>query len=137
VSGLALFRLTGASMALLAAGYALAQEQDTVRPGEPVPRDVAQPVAEAPLPRTYADACGSCHDNNGFGVQVLEDRLGPDRALLHQRSDLPAALIRVAVRNGIGAMPRCQRRRFPMRSLKLSSPSWCGSASKARRHEAP
>lgn len=63
------------------------------------------PALVPPPPRTFANACASCHDGGGFGVVVLRDRVGADRAVLRRRTDLTAGLIRVAVRNGIGAMP--------------------------------
>ena len=63
----------------------------------------------APPPRQFADACGSCHENNGFGVQVLTARLGPERASLRRYPPLPSAYIRIVVRNGLGAMPAMSR----------------------------
>jgi len=62
-----------------------------------------------PPPRQFADACGSCHENNGFGMQVLAARLGPERASLRREPALPAAYIRMVVRNGLGAMPAMSR----------------------------
>lgn len=58
-----------------------------------------------PAPRTYANACATCHANGGFGVRVIADRNGPERALIHEGTPLPAAAIRAIVRNGLGAMP--------------------------------
>jgi len=61
--------------------------------------DVPQPA------RTYENACGTCHHNGGFAVQVLADRLGADAALIHRRNNLDPDTIRTIVRSGMGAMP--------------------------------
>jgi len=61
-------------------------------------------AADAP-PRGYDAACGSCHENNGYGVQRLAERLGKDKARLSQRTDLPAEYIRGVVRRGFLSMP--------------------------------
>ena len=55
----------------------------------------------------YQFICGPCHfsTSTGYGAFKLRQRLGNDKALLHQRADLTAELIRVAVRNGFGTMP--------------------------------
>jgi len=72
---------------------------------------LAQPsTVLAPLPpRTYADVCATCHDRNGFAVQMLTARLGADRALLHRGTRLSPAAIKAIVRNGTGAMPAMSR----------------------------
>jgi mono/diheme cytochrome c family protein len=67
----------------------------------PAPTMVASPAP----PRNYANACGTCHDRGGFGVQVLADRLGKAQSLLHVGTRMPAEAIRVIVRQGVGAMP--------------------------------
>jgi mono/diheme cytochrome c family protein len=69
--------------------------------GESAPHGTASP----PPARTYATACGTCHDNGGYAVRVLADRLGPERALIHRTNRLSPEAIRAIVRNGIGAMP--------------------------------
>lgn len=70
---------------------------------------LAGPLANPASPRRYADACGSCHENNGFGVQMLAARLGSERASLRRDLALPDAYIRLVVRNGFGAMPAMSR----------------------------
>lgn len=62
-------------------------------------------AATIPPARNYANACGTCHDRGGFGVQVLADRLGKAQSLLHVGTRMPAEAIRVIVRQGVGAMP--------------------------------
>lgn len=89
-----------AAAAIALAGFAANAAQS---PQKPVP------------PRTYADACGVCHDNRGYGVQVLADRLGDDGALIHKRNMLEPDMIRMIVRQGLGAMP-------PMSKLEVSGP---------------
>lgn len=57
--------------------------------------------------KEYLYTCGPCHASTttGYGAFRLQQRLGKEKALLHERDDLTAEVIRVAVRNGIGAMP--------------------------------
>jgi mono/diheme cytochrome c family protein len=62
-------------------------------------------VNASPPSRNYANACGTCHDRGGFGVQMLADRLGKAQSLLHSGTRMPAEAIRVIVRQGVGAMP--------------------------------
>jgi len=66
---------------------------------------VAARPAAPPFARAYANACAPCHDNGGFAVGVLTDRLGKKAALIDRGNTLDAATIRFAVRHGIGAMP--------------------------------
>lgn len=70
---------------------------------------LADQTPDMPPPRRFADACATCHENNGFGVQVLAARLGTDRAALRRNPPLPADYVRLVVRNGLGAMPAMSR----------------------------
>ena len=74
-----------------------------VAPQGDVPRS-ALPNVQTPQ-RSYEDACAVCHDNGGFGVRVLADRLGPEKSLIHKSNDLDPDTIRAVVRGGMGAMP--------------------------------
>jgi mono/diheme cytochrome c family protein len=49
--------------------------------------------------------CGICHLQMGPGTIMLGRRLGPDHALLDERTDLDPDYIKHVVRNGIGGMP--------------------------------
>lgn len=49
--------------------------------------------------------CGICHGERGIGTFMLGRRLGAERALLAQRTDLTTALVETAVRRGINSMP--------------------------------
>ena len=69
----------------------------------------AQTAATPPPPRTFANACATCHENGGLGVRILSDRLGAERASLRRDPALPAAYVRLVVRNGMGAMPAMSR----------------------------
>lgn len=95
-----------AALAVLIAGCS-SERGDGVAPPPAAEGAVPQLslVAGQPLDRTYANACGTCHDNGGFGVRVLADRLGAERALIHRTNDLHPDAIRAIVRNGMGAMP--------------------------------
>lgn len=61
----------------------------------------AEPNDEA----LFVDRCGACHLEQGMGTNTLMSRVGPERALLAERSDLTAAYVQLAVRQGIGRMP--------------------------------
>lgn len=70
---------------------------------------LADQAPDALPPRRYADACATCHESNGFGVQVLAARLDAERASLRRDPPLPARYVRLVVRNGLGAMPAMSR----------------------------
>lgn len=57
----------------------------------------------------YERTCAPCHERSGFGMQMLARRLGAQQSNLRLRGDLTSALIRLAVRRGIGAMPAMSR----------------------------
>ncbi len=57
--------------------------------------------------------CGPCHLEGGTGTFMLGRRLGTERALLEQRTDLNAQYVRTVVRNGIQSMPRFSRAELP------------------------
>jgi mono/diheme cytochrome c family protein len=71
-----------------------------------VATSAADPVAPAPSGEAlFAGKCAHCHDRSGWGTRALARRLPPDQAELLQRPAVPAALVRLAVRRGIGSMP--------------------------------
>jgi mono/diheme cytochrome c family protein len=49
--------------------------------------------------------CGICHAAGGTGTFMLGRRLGAERALLAQRTDLTSALVETVARRGINGMP--------------------------------
>ena len=57
----------------------------------------------------YVEKCSMCHRRMGMGTVLLARRSAPGQAVLEQRDTLNRALITVAVRNGIGNMPRISR----------------------------
>ena len=57
--------------------------------------------------------CGYCHLQGGTGTIMLGFRLGKDKALLEDRTDLSADYIRHVARAGIGSMPRLTRIEVP------------------------
>jgi mono/diheme cytochrome c family protein len=63
--------------------------------------------------------CGYCHLEGGTGTIMLGRRLGKDRALLEERTDLSADYITHVVRAGIGSMPRHNRIELPDSELDL------------------
>jgi mono/diheme cytochrome c family protein len=58
---------------------------------------------------TYLDHCGICHLEGGTGTFMLARRLGKQRALLAQRTDLTPAYVEAIVRNGLNSMPAFTR----------------------------
>ncbi len=63
--------------------------------------------------------CGYCHLAGGTGTIMLGRRLGNDRALLAQRTDLTAAYIKKITRVGINGMPPHTRIEVPDSELDL------------------
>lgn len=61
----------------------------------------------------YQEKCGMCHLPNGMGTGILSRRYQGDLALLEKRTDLQAAFIEVAVRNGFNTM-------FPISRAEVS-----------------
>jgi Cytochrome C oxidase, cbb3-type, subunit III len=54
-----------------------------------------------------------CHREGQTGTFVLARRLGKDKSLLEQRTDLQPAYIRQVVRQGLVNMPRLSRVEMP------------------------
>jgi len=92
-----------AGLAAVTGAIGLVQAQD---------RQVAAPVAPA-APMTgealFKAKCGYCHLAGGTGTMMLERRLGKDKALLGERSDLPADYVKAVARGGINSMPTITR----------------------------
>jgi mono/diheme cytochrome c family protein len=65
--------------------------------------------ASSPAEALFVEKCGMCHRQMGMGTVILARRVDPARAMLEQRNDLTAEYIRVAVRTGLGNMPRVSR----------------------------
>ncbi|HWJ69202.1 MAG TPA: cytochrome c [Sphingobium sp.] len=57
--------------------------------------------------------CGYCHLEGGTGTMMLERRLGKDKALLGERSDLPADYVKAVARQGLNSMPTITRVEVP------------------------
>lgn len=64
---------------------------------------------EAADKQAFAARCAKCHAESGTGTFMLGRRLGKEQAMLERRTDLPPALIRHVVRNGIVSMPPITR----------------------------
>jgi len=92
-----------ARLALVFAGLTLAlaaSAQDTE------PQVEATSAAPRTGPEIFADTCVFCHDARGWGTRSLVQRTPPGQAELLQRQVLPPALVRNAVRRGVGSMPQ-------------------------------
>lgn len=79
------------------------------------------PLASAATPgegqQLFARRCGVCHFAGQTGTNILERRLGKERSLLAERSDLTAPYIRLVVRRGLVNMPRLTRVELPESEL--------------------
>jgi cytochrome c5 len=63
--------------------------------------------------------CGYCHLAGGTGTIMLGRRLGKDRALLAERTDLTADYVKMITRVGINGMPPHTRIEVPDNELEL------------------
>jgi mono/diheme cytochrome c family protein len=63
--------------------------------------------------------CGYCHLAGGTGTIMLERRLGKNRALLGERTDLTAEYVKKITRIGINGMPPHTRIEVPDSELDL------------------
>lgn len=81
--------------------------------------DAWQPVsaAEDDLIATgkaaFTHRCAMCHREGHTGTFILARRLGKEKSLLEQRTDLQPAYIRQVVRAGLVNMPRLSRVEMP------------------------
>ena len=76
-----------------------------------------EPASEAEPDALFRTQCGGCHLENGFGTRVLARRTSADQAMLERRDQLPAELVRLAVRRGVGSMPPIRRTELSDRDL--------------------
>jgi mono/diheme cytochrome c family protein len=79
--------------------------------------DPAQKLAEGK--RLFHARCGYCHLAGGTGTIMLARRLGKDRALLEERTDLSLEYIKKITRVGINGMPPHNRIELPDSELDL------------------
>ena len=63
--------------------------------------------------------CGYCHLAGGTGTIMLGRRLGKDRSLLEERTDLSAEYVKKITRVGINSMPPHNRIELPDSELDL------------------
>jgi mono/diheme cytochrome c family protein len=92
------------------------------RPLRPHPRraqESSQRLAEGE--KLFRARCGYCHLAGGTGTYMLGRRLGKDRALLSERTDLTVDYVRKIVRVGINSMPPHTRIEVPDSELDLIS----------------
>lgn len=72
-----------------------------------VATSAADPVALAPSGEAlFASKCATCHDRTGWGTRALARRMPSEQTELLQRQAVPAALVKLVVRRGIGSMPQ-------------------------------
>lgn len=66
----------------------------------------------------FEQKCGICHFAGKTGAQMLERRLGKERALLAERRDLATVYIHTVVRHGLAGMPPLTRVELPDAELE-------------------
>ena len=83
---------------------------------------ITAPLAHAAVPEAgqelFERRCGVCHLRGQTGTNMLERRLGKERSLLAERSDLTAPYVRQVVRWGLVNMPRLTRVELPDSELE-------------------
>ena len=67
------------------------------------------PSPGSPGAALFQDHCGLCHAAGGTGTFMLARRLGTERSLLADRTDLSAQYVTQVVRHGLQSMPRMTR----------------------------
>jgi len=78
------------------------------------PAAAAEPDAVQPQGRNlYLAHCGKCHLDGGTGTFMLGRRLGKDKALLEDRTDLNQDYVHHVVRHGVNSMPWFTRVELP------------------------
>jgi mono/diheme cytochrome c family protein len=79
--------------------------------------DSAQQIKQGK--KLFEQRCGFCHLAGGTGTIMLARRLGKERSLLAERTDLTAAYIQKITRVGINSMPPHNRIEVPDSELDL------------------
>ncbi|HXX71459.1 MAG TPA: cytochrome c [Candidatus Acidoferrum sp.] len=79
--------------------------------------DSAQQVKQGK--KLFEQRCGFCHLAGGTGTIMLARRLGKERSLLSERTDLSAEYIQKITRVGINSMPPHNRIEVPDSELNL------------------
>jgi hypothetical protein len=101
------------SLVLLSACNAKSDSSTTAPDGSKVEnafRGVMQDrTSKSPSEALFVEKCSMCHRQMGMGTVILARRMDPKLAPLEARTDLTADYITVAVRQGIGNMPRIPR----------------------------
>lgn len=105
VAGPAMRYLEMAAAVLLLGGLAVMSVQPSRADAPAHPAAASRADARA----LYLKHCGICHLKGGTGTFMLSRRLGKQRALLAQRTDLTAAYVKAVVRNGLNSMPAFTR----------------------------
>lgn len=80
---------------------------------------LAAAKAKTPGEAVFLARCQYCHEQMGMGTLTLAKRLGPQKALLANRTDMAPAYIHYVVRHGFGSMPAINRADVPDGELDL------------------
>jgi mono/diheme cytochrome c family protein len=98
---------------VVALAFGLAIGSASVRSAD----DSAQKIEEGR--KLFHERCGYCHLAGGTGAIMLARRLGRDRSLLEERTDLSPEYIKKMTRVGINGMPPHNRIELPDSELDL------------------
>lgn len=74
--------------------------------------------------------CGMCHLGGGPGVMTLTKRLGKEKSLIAERTDLDPVYVKFVVRRGLRAMP-------PLGRVEVTDAQLDDIAAYLTRHHAP
>jgi mono/diheme cytochrome c family protein len=85
--------------------------------GSAAPASAAEDPVIARGQAAFAHRCAMCHREGQTGAFILARRLGKDKSLLEQRTDLQPDYIRQIVRLGLVNMPRLSRVEMPDQDL--------------------
>jgi mono/diheme cytochrome c family protein len=89
----------------------------------------AVPATAASADGLFSARCGICHVGGGPGVMTLSKRLGKDKSLIAERTDLNPAYVKFVVRHGLRAMP-------PLGRAEITDAQLDGIAAYVTRHRA-
>lgn len=105
-------------IATAAAGLALASLIAVAGTGQLRPAAAQANSGAASGEAVFLQECGMCHLSGGTGTMMLERRVGAEKSLLAERTDLPPQYIEMVVRQGINSMPTITRVEIPDAELQ-------------------
>jgi len=111
----ALGAIAAAGLLAIGAGAANLASAEPAAPAPPPAANVARASLDGEA--LFLKHCGYCHLAGGTGTIQLERRWGKERALLTERTDIPADYVKAVARNGVFSMPPITRVEVPDEEL--------------------